>query len=97
MKIENFPLIGIGDTFVVDGEAFKKQSELVYTDSVGIERYIDPLFDAKIKGPSQKAPAKPVAPAAQDAPAAAQADVRLSDDDVERIARRVAQLLGGKS
>jgi len=48
MEIVNFPKIGIGEFFVVDGEKFKKHSELVYLDTAGIEHYIDPLFDRKL-------------------------------------------------
>lgn len=48
MEIVNFPTIKIGDTFIVDGEKFKKHSELVYIDAYGFEHYIDPLFDVKL-------------------------------------------------
>jgi len=55
MEIVNFYKIKIGEFFVVDGEKFKKSSELVFTDGAGIERYIDPLFDKKIKLPEAPA------------------------------------------
>ena len=48
MEIVYFPTIKIGDTFTVDGEKYKKHSELVYTDYNGFEHYIDPLFDVKL-------------------------------------------------
>ena len=48
MEIVNFPKIAIGATFVVDGEKYTKTEELVFRDAYGLERYIDPLFDAKL-------------------------------------------------
>ncbi len=48
MKIVNFPKIAIGATFSVDGETYTKSEGLIYRDAFGFERYIDPLFDAKI-------------------------------------------------
>jgi hypothetical protein len=97
---------------VVEGEAFIKRSELVYTDSLGLERYIDPLFDAKI-GRMQEAGAKAAAlpapgvldtsarvpaPTRTDASpsliaADAEGRVILSEADVDRIARRVVDIL----
>lgn len=51
MAITNFGKIKIGEFFVVDGESYKKHDELCYVDGAGIQRYIDPLFDAKIGSP----------------------------------------------
>jgi hypothetical protein len=48
MEIKHFPTLAIGAVFTVDGETFTKHSELVYRDPYGMERYIDPLFDAKL-------------------------------------------------
>jgi len=63
MEIVNFPKIGIGEFFVVDGEKFKKHSELVFVDTAGIERYIDPLFDRKLgKELAAQMPAPAVVP-----------------------------------
>jgi hypothetical protein len=62
MEIINFPALAVGATFVVDGEAFTKRSELVFTDYIGIEHYIDPLFDAKL-GKALAAIAAAAAPA----------------------------------
>ncbi len=43
-----FSFLKQGDRFYIDGEPFKKTSDLTYEDLGGIERYIDPLQDAKI-------------------------------------------------
>lgn len=48
MQIIHFPTLAIGSTFVVDGEAFVKNTELTFRDPYGLEHYIDPLFDAKL-------------------------------------------------
>lgn len=46
----NFSQIKIGSLFTsTDGETFKKTSELTYDDMAGLERYIDPFFEKKIK------------------------------------------------
>lgn len=48
MEIKHFPTLAVGSVFIVDGETFTKHSELVYRDVYGMERYIDPFFDAKL-------------------------------------------------
>ena len=56
LVVTNFSKIQINDFFDVDGEKYKKTSQLTFNDMVGLEHYIDPLFDRKIGAP----PAPPV-------------------------------------
>lgn len=100
-EIKNFPLIAIGSLFTVDGETFRKTSDLIFTDVAGIERYIDPLFDKKLTPKPAPAPVAVVAgvnPSDNVAPIQVNNDghVVLSDTDVDRIARRVAEILKGQ-
>jgi hypothetical protein len=48
MEIIHFPTLAIGTVFTVDYETFTKLTELTFRDPYGLERYIDPLFDAKL-------------------------------------------------
>jgi len=43
-----FGSIKRGERFFIDGEPFVKTGDLTYDDAAGIERYIDPLQEAKI-------------------------------------------------
>jgi hypothetical protein len=104
LEIVNFPKLPIGKTFVVGGETFVKRGELIYTDVIGMEHYIDPLFDKKLAGIVSPVAGVAVAPtpviSVQAAADPVQVDLRghvvLSDSDVERIARRVKELLAEK-
>jgi hypothetical protein len=105
LEIINFPKLPIGASFAVDGEAFIKRGELTYTDVIGMEHYIDPLFDKKLAAIVSPAPAPtPEVNVAVNESAAwvdpVQVDLHghvvLSDSDVERIARRVKELLAEK-
>jgi hypothetical protein len=106
MEITHFPTLPLGANFVIDGMAYTKTSELVYRDSVGIECYIDPLFDAKIGKMKEAAAKAAVLPQTSTIPAATiqkameatfgEKEPVLSDTDVERIARRVAELIKGQ-
>lgn len=53
--------------------------------------------EARAAAPASASPAAAAPPAAESAPAAPSANGRLGDEDVDRIARRVAQLLGEKT
>jgi hypothetical protein len=54
--MSNFSKIKIGAFFTtLDGETYKKTSELTFDDTVGIEHYIDPFIDKKI-GPAAEEP-----------------------------------------
>ena len=103
--IVHFAALKIGEVFLIDGDRFKKYSDLVYTDIIGMEHYIDPLFDKKVGKmlAAQAAAVAPPAPVPQidtsakiekvdefDVPKPASS---LSDADVDRIARRVKELL----
>jgi hypothetical protein len=46
----NFSKLKIGSLFEVDGETYRKTTELTYDDMAKIERYIDPFFDKRISG-----------------------------------------------
>jgi len=55
-----FASIKQGDYFHIDGEPFRKTGDMTYDDVAGIERYIDPLQEAKITvGGAAGAAAKP--------------------------------------
>jgi hypothetical protein len=45
---EHFDKVKIGEFFEVDGEVFKKTSELMFESIAKIEQMIDPLWDKKI-------------------------------------------------
>ena len=102
--IVHFAKLKIGESFVIEGELFKKYSDLIYTDIIGLEHYIDPLFDKKvgrmIDAISGGTPAPAAVPQVNTSATIEKADMPeaiaapgLSDADVERIARRVKELL----
>jgi hypothetical protein len=52
----NFSKIKDGEFFTTtDGERYKKTGPLTFDSLVGIEQYIDPLFDKKIGQPTSAA------------------------------------------
>lgn len=52
----NFSKLKDGEFFTtIDGERYKKTGPLTFDSMVGIEQYIDPLFDRKIGQPGQAA------------------------------------------
>jgi hypothetical protein len=53
-----FGSIKRGERFFIDGEPFVKTGDLTYDDMAGIERYIDPLQEAKIAVDGAKKEAK---------------------------------------
>jgi hypothetical protein len=60
---EHFDKVKIGEFFEVDGEFFKKTSELMFESIAKIEQMIDPLWDKKIgrtAAVKEAAAAKPV-------------------------------------
>lgn len=106
--IKYFPTLEMGGTFVVDGEVYTKIGDLTFRDAVGTEQNIDPLFDAKLgkvleAAKAAQAGTQPAASTIQKAMETIFGDPSgsalggLSDTDVERIAQRVAAILGGKS
>jgi hypothetical protein len=49
----NFGEVKVGEYFTTkDGEKYRKVSNITFTNSMGIEQYIDPLFDNKIGPPT---------------------------------------------
>jgi len=43
-----FSAIKMGQYFYIDGESFKKTSDISYEDSAGFEIYLDPIREAKM-------------------------------------------------
>jgi len=56
---KNFSALKPGQRFFIDGEPFVKTGDLTYDDAAKIERYIDPMADAKIAGTAPAAVAEP--------------------------------------
>lgn len=48
MEITHFHSLPVGAMFTIDGEGFRKTSEVAYRGVDGLERYIDPITDAKL-------------------------------------------------
>jgi len=55
-----FSAIKMGQYFYIDGESFKKTSDISYEDTAGFEIYLDPIREAKMTTTSPNAAAAAV-------------------------------------